>query len=107
LGRKPARDARGGERESNCSTAGRRACPTSLKVLWVDDDGLAAAELLKVRLRSVEQELAPPPPWRGIPPPLAVYRERGHRRLAARTYPQKCASCMWGCWMAVEMIIDQ
>ena len=61
---------------------------------------------LKVRLRAAEQE-SPPPPWRGTPPPLAVYRERGHRRLAARSYQARCTSCMWGCWMAVEMIIDQ
>lgn len=61
---------------------------------------------LKVRLRAVEQA-PPPPPWRGVPPPLAVYRGRGHRRLAARTYQEQCASCMWGCWMPVEMIIDQ
>ena len=46
-------------------------------------------------------------PWRGIPPPLPIYRERGHRRLAARTYDEKCTSCIWGCQMAVEMIIDQ
>lgn len=62
---------------------------------------------LKVGSRAAEQELPPPPPWHGPPPPLAVYRERGHRRLAARTYQQKCASCIWECWMAVEMIIDQ
>jgi hypothetical protein len=39
------------------------------------------------------------PPWRGVPPPLAVYRERGHRRLAARTFQEKCLSCIWdaGC----------
>ncbi len=36
-----------------------------------------------------------------------TYRERGHRRLTARTYEEKCTSCMWGSLMAVEMIIDQ
>ncbi|HMD50146.1 MAG TPA: hypothetical protein VKG79_13650 [Bryobacteraceae bacterium] len=41
---------------------------------------------LKVGLPEREDE-ATPPPWRGVPPPLAVYRERGHRRLAARTFP--------------------
>jgi hypothetical protein len=40
------------------------------------------------------------------PPPLAVYRERGHRRLAARTFQEKCWSCIWGCRMPVEMIVD-
>jgi hypothetical protein len=61
---------------------------------------------LKVGLPEAEDE-PPPPPWRGVPPPLAVYRERGHRRLAARTFQEKCWSCIWGCQMAVEMIIDQ
>ena len=61
---------------------------------------------LKVIKGEIEQETQSPP-WRGIPPPLPIYRERGHRRLAARTYEEKCTSCMWGCQMAVEMIIDQ
>jgi hypothetical protein len=39
-------------------------------------------------------------------PPLSVYRERGHRRLAARTYEEKCTTCTWGFQMAAEMIID-
>lgn len=47
------------------------------------------------------------PPWLGLPPDLEVYRERGHRRLAARTYDTRCGGCRWGCRMAVEMIIDQ
>ncbi|MGI6728256.1 MAG: hypothetical protein ACOX4P_06885 [Anaerovoracaceae bacterium] len=41
-----------------------------------------------------------------MPPELEVYRERGHRRLAARTYDSKCSSCMWGCRMPVEIIVD-
>ena len=61
---------------------------------------------LKVGLPELEDEITPPP-WRVAPPPLAVYRERGHRRLAARTFQQKCWSCIWGCRMPVEMIIDQ
>lgn len=48
-----------------------------------------------------------PPPWLGIPPALEIYRARGHRRLDARTYEIKCLSCIWGCRMAVEMIVDQ
>ena len=47
------------------------------------------------------------PPWLGVPPALETYRERGHRRLDARTYNSKCQSCIWGCKMAVEIIIDQ
>ena len=45
-------------------------------------------------------------PWELVPPELEVYRERGHRRLAARTYDTKCSSCIWGAKMPVEIIID-
>jgi hypothetical protein len=61
---------------------------------------------LKVLLRGEETQVAPPP-WQGLPPPLEVYRERGFRRLAARTYDTHCTSCIWGCRMAVEIIVDQ
>jgi hypothetical protein len=47
-----------------------------------------------------------PPPWLGPPPTLEVYRGRGHRRLDPRTYESKCTSCIWGCRMPVEMIVD-
>ena len=47
-----------------------------------------------------------PPPWLGIPPALSIYRERGHRRLDTRTFDDKCTTCLWGCRMAVEMIVD-
>lgn len=47
------------------------------------------------------------PPWLGVPPALQVYRERGHRRLDARTFRASCGTCRWGCRMAVEMIVDQ
>jgi hypothetical protein len=49
----------------------------------------------------------PSPPWLGVPPALDVYRARGHRRLDARTFADKCTTCIWGCRMPVEMIIDQ
>jgi hypothetical protein len=45
-------------------------------------------------------------PWELVPPELEVYRERGHRRLATRTYDVKCSSCMWGARMPVEIIVD-
>jgi hypothetical protein len=48
-----------------------------------------------------------PPPWLGVPPELPVYRERGHRRLDTKTYTSRCSTCIWGCRMPVEMIIDQ
>ena len=77
----------------------------------VADPRLETVEFYKVsNLKSTireEVEVATPPPWCGVPPPLPVYRERGHRRLAARTYEGKCTTCIWGCQMAVEMIIDQ
>jgi hypothetical protein len=77
----------------------------------VDDPQTETAELYKASKLKVLERAATGttggPPWRGVPPPLSVYRERGHRRLAARTYESKCTACIWGCRMAVEMIIDQ
>ena len=61
---------------------------------------------LKLIENGAEQE-GSGPPWQGIPPALEVYRERGHRRLDPRTYEVKCRTCIWGCRMPVEMIIDQ
>lgn len=60
-------------------------------------------------LRLVERPSSPPPsppPWLGVPPPLEVYRARGHRRLNASTYEAACRTCQWGCRMAVTMVID-
>jgi hypothetical protein len=62
---------------------------------------------IRVASRSEERSTSDSPPFTGVPPPLQVYRERGHRRLAARTYASKCGACIWGCEMPVEMIIDQ
>ena len=64
------------------------------EALPVADPRLETVEFYKVSnlkdtVREVVEE-TPPPPWRGVPPPLSVYRERGHRRLAARTYEEKC-----------------
>jgi hypothetical protein len=47
-----------------------------------------------------------PPPWETVPPDLETYRQRGHRRLSVRTYETKCMTCIWGCRMPVEIIID-
>ncbi len=62
--------------------------------LPVPDAGLETAEFYQVsKLKVGPPELVDettPPPWRGVPPPLEVYRERGHRRLAARTFQEKC-----------------
>lgn len=61
---------------------------------------------LNVVQRAGTEDLIPPP-WHGVPPELEVYRWRGHRRLSAHTYAAKCEDCLWGCRMAVEMIVDQ
>ena len=58
-------------------------------------------------LERFNQDSVLPPPWLGIPKDLESYRQRGHRRLDARTYSTKCCTCIWGCRMAVEMIVDQ
>ena len=77
----------------------------------VADPRLETAELYKISKLKVmsrgEGCADNPPPWHGVCPELSTYRERGHRRLAAKTYDTKCRSCIWGCTMAVEMIIDQ
>jgi hypothetical protein len=57
-------------------------------------------------LNEGEDETTLGPPYRGVPPDLETFRSRGHRRLEARTYDSKCTTCMWGCRMPVEMIID-
>ena len=80
------------------------------EALPVADPRLETVELyktskLKVVARSGDEQ-AQPPPWHGVPPELPVYCACGHRRLAARTYDDKCTSCIWGCKMAVAMIID-
>ncbi len=60
---------------------------------------------LKVVERAAETGILPPP-WHGVPPELEIYRQRGHRRLDPRTYEAKCESCIWGCRMPVEIIVD-
>jgi hypothetical protein len=74
------------------------------------DERLEVAEFYKTsRLHILERPsfgTEEPPPWHGVAPALDTYRRRGHRRLSARTYDQKCYSCLWGCRMPVEMIID-
>ncbi|MCP9443504.1 MAG: hypothetical protein NNA20_13070 [Nitrospira sp.] len=61
---------------------------------------------LKV-VKNAEGETPAGPPFHGVPPDLETYRARGHRRLDARTYDTQCTTCVWGCRMPVEMIIDQ
>lgn len=80
------------------------------RALPVSDPRLETAELYKASVLQVlarpQSSSEDPPPFLGVPPSLEVYRARGHRRLAARTYDTKCSTCIWGCQMAVEMIVD-
>ncbi len=75
------------------------------------DPRVEPAEYYKARKLKILQrsnlETIEPPPWLDVPKGLEIYRQRGHRRLDARTYANKCPTCVWGCRMAVEMIIDQ
>ena len=62
---------------------------------------------LKVLFRHPASTIAPPP-WLDVAPPIATYRQRGHRRLDKRTFETKaCSSCMWGCRMPVEITVDK
>jgi hypothetical protein len=76
----------------------------------VDDPQLETAGYYKtsrLKIENVNEDTPPDgPPFLGVPPDLPTYRERGHRRLDARTYDAKCLTCIWGCRMPVEMIID-
>lgn len=76
----------------------------------VADPRLETADLYKASALRVlargHQPTEDRPPFLSVPPALEVYRKRGHRRLAARTYDTKCSTCIWGCQMAVEMIVD-
>lgn len=75
------------------------------------DPSIETADLYKVSALKIEsrgaESSATPPPWHAFAIPLPKYRRRGHRRLDVRTYEAKCATCVWGCRMPVEMIVDQ
>jgi hypothetical protein len=76
----------------------------------VDDPRLETAGFYKTSGLKIDRESkadsSAPPPFIGVPPDLEIYRNRGHRRLDARTYESNCSTCIWGCRMPVEMIID-
>lgn len=76
----------------------------------VPDPRLETAEYYKasrIRTKDKGEDAAPKgPPFLGVPPDLPTYRQRGHRRLDARTYAAKCTTCIWGCRMPVEIIVD-
>jgi len=76
----------------------------------VDDPRLEAAGFYKTSgikiCKEAETGTSGAPPFQGVPAGLETYRSRGHRRLDTRTYEKKCTTCIWGCQMPVEMIID-
>jgi hypothetical protein len=78
--------------------------------LPVDDPRLETAGFYRTSGIKVDREAegctSATPPFQGVPPNLEVYRSRGHRRLDVRTYEAKCTTCIWGCRMPVEIIID-
>jgi hypothetical protein len=77
-----------------------------LPVLDPDMEPVDYYKVSKLAKVSVGEQGSLSAPWELAPPELEVYRERGHRRLAARTYDSKCSSCMWGARMPVEIIVD-
>jgi hypothetical protein len=78
--------------------------------LPVSDPLTETAEYYKAsQLKVIERGTLPKyfaPPYHMVPPSLEIYRERGHRRLDSRTFGSKCKTCIWGCLMPVEIIID-
>jgi hypothetical protein len=85
-------------------------CQISGECSPVEDSRTETVEFYKVsKLKLLDSSTTEDsyPPWQGIPPELEIYRQRGHRRLDVRTYKSNCINCIWGCNMAVEMIIDQ
>jgi len=93
--------------DKHCFQAGDLVEGMSEPVL---DERLEVAQYYKTsKLQILERhsgKTQKPPPWLGVAPDLDTYRQRGHRRLAARTYDLKCHSCIWACRIPVEMIID-
>ena len=77
----------------------------------VNDPRLESAEYYKtsrIKIEKISDDSIPESqPFLGVPPDLPTYRERGHRRLDPKTYIAKCTTCIWGCQMPVEIIIDQ
>jgi hypothetical protein len=76
----------------------------------VPDPRLESAKFYKASglkiLKDAEGTAPAGPPFYGEPPDLETYRSRGHRRLATRTYYANCTTCIWGCRMPVEIILD-
>jgi hypothetical protein len=86
--------------------AGDRVSGVAVPVM---DNELETAEFYRAsKLKVLERGAAPagPPPWLDLAPALETYRERGHLRLDRKVYERSCTTCIWGCLMPVDMIID-
>jgi hypothetical protein len=86
-----------------CELSGEAELVENCELVTVEFYKVSKLKLLKIPAKPVNS----PPPWLGVPTDLETYRSRGHRRLDGGTYEAKCLNCIWGCNMAVEMIIDQ
>ena len=71
---------------------------------WAD---LYKVRKLKLLGRGSASEDRPADPDGGIAPPLAVYREHGHLRLAPKTYETSCQACPFGAVMPTQIILDK
>lgn len=93
--------------EKHRFSAGMEVCGLSIPVPdpQIETAGFYKTSGLKV-LKDPAGETSAGAPFHGVPPDLETYRSRGHRRLDVRTYESKCSTCIWGCRMPVEMIID-
>mgnify|MGYP001206576934 CR=1 FL=1 len=70
-------------------------------------DGMSISRAKRIKVdKDADAGLPSAPPFHGVPPDLDTYRHRGHRRLDTKTYESKCSTCMWGCRMPVEIIVD-
>ena len=96
-----------GAQEKHALRAGDKASGLGLPVTDPRTETLDLYKVSRLRVERADPGLRPGPPHLGLPPELAHYRSRGHRRLSARTYAAKCQACIWGCEMAVELIKDQ
>ncbi|MCP4005636.1 MAG: hypothetical protein GY725_15710, partial [bacterium] len=80
------------------------------QALAVADPRIEPVDFYKVSRVTIAPRRNPagtPPPWQGVAPAIEIYRNRGHRRLSAKTYSSvACSSCIWGARMPVEIIVD-
>jgi hypothetical protein len=86
---------------------GGHASGEAVAVQGGEDQVIGLHRASKLRYHPADSTPGIPPPWHEIPPPLAVYRARGHRRLSSQSFGASCRSCQWAARMPVVLIIDQ